>query len=121
MLKSKHTNGPWEVRPTQETLNGGDFQARIIATRALSDRNDAIIIGHYTDKNGPGNIHWPPNAYLIAAAPDLLNALTDIVEQFDKIGGFEGLTDLQDSINILGRKAIQKASVPKLPDLPETK
>ena len=69
-MKSK-----WEAIPTPETVNGGDYQARVMALGALSNGDDAIIVVNYTNKNGHGNIHSPTFAKIIAAAPDLLEAL----------------------------------------------
>ena len=113
--------GPWEVRPTPETLRGGDFQARIIAPGALFDGNDAIVVGCYTNRNGIGNIHWPPNAYLIAAAPDLL-AACQAFNDFEKHVFDVPLTPERASewLSCVEkcRAAIQKSLVPKEYSLP---
>lgn len=108
--------GPWEVRPTPETLKGGDFQARIIAPGAFSDGNDAIVVGHFTNKNGVGNIHWPANAYLIAAAPDLLTAcqaFIDLDTRLFRTSLDEYQLSAWDARLQVCREAVQKTTVPE--------
>ena len=84
-MRNTHNKGSWTVVPTPETISGGDFQARIIAFGALSDGADAIVVGHHANKNGSGNIHWPANAYLIAAAPDLLAACKQFIDLDERL------------------------------------
>lgn len=88
-MNNEFTKGPWEIVPTPETINGGDFQGRIIAKGVLSNGDDAIIVGNYENKNGHGNIHSLPNAKLIAAAPDLLEALSFCKSVIESQGMFD--------------------------------
>lgn len=67
----EHTPGPWAVERT--SVPDGDFQARIMAGKT-------IIVGEPAKQNGRANIHWPQNAALIAAAPELLEALKFLLE-----------------------------------------
>lgn len=107
-----HTKGNWEVIPTPETLNGGDYQARIISKGALSDGNDAIIVGHYSNKNGVGNIHYEANAKLIAAAPDLLDALKKLIYGHKIYQCFDSEIEKANYLSALSRakEAIKKAT-----------
>jgi hypothetical protein len=105
----KHIRGPWEAIPTPETLNGGDYQARIIAKGALSDGNDAIIVGHCNNKNGSGNIHYEPNAKLIAAAPDLLKALQSMTMSMSAHPDCTEGGEFKDMVDI-AKAAIKKAT-----------
>lgn len=115
-MNKSHDKGPWEVQPTPETLKGGDFQARIIAPGALSDGCDAIVVGHYSDRNGIGNIHWPANAYLIAAAPDLLAAcqqFIDLDERLFRTSLDEYQLAAWDTSIKECREAVNKVSIPE--------
>lgn len=62
MGESKHTPGPWKVSPTDDTV--------------VIDATGAEVAAVDGDYNAPDT--WPQteaNACLIAAAPDLMNAL----------------------------------------------
>lgn len=74
---NKHTRGPWEIERT--TRPEDDFQCRIISKNSGNDGCDIIVVGEVGKQNGRANIHYEPNARLIAAAPYLLNTLKDIL------------------------------------------
>ena len=72
MSESKHTPGPWKVSPTDDTVV-------IDATGA----EVAAIDGDYNDPDT-----WPQmeaNARLIAAAPDLLDALQNLLDEAEDV------------------------------------
>ena len=107
-----HTTGPWEVDPTPETQSGGDFQARILARRAFDDGADAVITGFplHGNRNDYSNIHFEPNARLIAAAPDLLAALRAAYAEIDRLRAKSRkipatLPDAEDKVLVVSRGA----------------
>lgn len=67
MIQTKHTPGPWENRPYPNQLNR---QARI-------GTNDRTVASVWAD-----NREGEANAHLIAAAPDLLDALAGFAEAY---------------------------------------
>lgn len=96
--KMTHTPGPWRVL---EPVNG--FNARIFAA------GDIYIgsIGH-SDNIGGCNA---PNARLIAAAPDLLEALEALLAASHPIVGSKKACDCEGRVKAkrLARAAIDKA------------
>lgn len=117
MRNTKHTPGPWVVAPTPETIAGGDFQARILTTGGKAGTNvdpqsEYIIVGNHVNKNGHGNIMHEANAKLIAAAPDLLEALQDMMKQYRKVYGFADMPweDYRGSVVTKCESAIKKAT-----------
>lgn len=95
----KHTKGPWRISKYAK-FNIENSTGRSVASAG----------GYSSNTNGEKiyneNI---ANAKLIAAAPDLLQALLDIIVQAERLP--YGLpADLSDSIKILGKQAIKKAT-----------
>ena len=95
-MTTKPTPGPWVreglaimYRPAHAPNVGALFIARVQRGPLTLDEVEA-------------------NARLIAAAPDMLEALKDILEQFDcsqiRMGA-----DLSDSIRVFGKQAVAKA------------
>lgn len=81
MSNLKHTPGPWKI----EEHDDGYLQ---IETDYKNGLNDVIICnGIYRS----GGICDKKNARLIAAAPEMLKALINLVKQLDDLGG-DGLT-----------------------------
>ncbi len=89
-MGNKHTNGPWKVSLTDDTV--------------VVDANGAEVAAIDGDYNHPDT--WPvmeANARLIAAAPDLLAALEAIMsERWYPAGRSEHVSDM-------ARAAIAKA------------
>lgn len=75
---SKHTPGPWRMERT--TADSEDFQCRIMADNAFRDGASAIICGEPIKRNGRSNIHFEPDARLIAAAPEMLESLRCVID-----------------------------------------
>ena len=86
---SKHTPGPWEYR-----WNGHYFDVGILTRESIVPIFPAVCIGVQAGLEA--------NARLIAAAPELLEALKDIVEWTE-------LGDYEESFLAKARAAISKA------------
>lgn len=101
MSTTKHTAGPWRVRPfdlddetnpvRESTLNGETWQFREWAVLGAATERSVCIVGWRADTGSWGPIQNPEeavaNRHLIAAAPDLLAALEDALEQLEAYSG----------------------------------
>ncbi len=107
MAKVQHTPGPWKLcKETTRGEFGTDFRIR------THDGSHLAVVG-------PCNTE--ANAKLIAAAPDLLDALTKLLTYANNYSdamrgsghGAEQLGELADSISVAGiaRAAIAKATI----------
>ena len=92
-MEAKYTPGPWKIGGV---VDGAEMSN---ATVTASNR---IVADVGFESNGSAN------ARLIAAAPEMLEALEDIVQQFERTRIMVG-TDLADSIRVFGKQAIAKA------------
>ena len=74
---SKHTPGPWEMKPMREK---GMYCTSALIYRPANkpDFSDSVYIGNLNGEYGLEITN--ANAHLIAAAPDLLEALQDMYE-----------------------------------------
>lgn len=82
MATQKHTPGPWEVRDSVDVYSGG---------RHVCDCSGADSVLHVGLENAA-------NARLIAAAPDLLEALDDVTAALESVlAHFEGEMSPHDS------------------------
>lgn len=85
--RAAHTEGPWAVDETYQdttTINGADEfpVAEVERTAVLCDWPEKVGGRHWSASPGRAYIERPPeevaaNRALIAAAPELLNALQD--------------------------------------------
>jgi len=73
-------------------------------------QNECIYVRHgYRGKDGwEVSPEYIANAHLIAAAPEMYEALKDIIEQAEKTLIMLG-PDLADSIRVFGKQALAKA------------
>jgi len=96
-MSAKHTPGPWSKLPSGE--------AKFIPLRAHHCEKLGFCIGfvNYDINDGHGSIP-AANARLIAAAPDLLEALKDLADLYDTDEGCRSLPEY-----IAARAAIAKA------------
>lgn len=91
-MSTQHTPGRWEIGPHQRIISGG-WSIRIADGSAI-----AYVLGEK-------NPELQANARLIAAAPELLEALKQIVDAADG-GGWNQL----DASFLKARAAIAKAT-----------
>ena len=77
-MTTSHTPGPWE---TQEL----EYSFRVVDHRAMKFNNSRICdVQHWSAGiRGPDREEARSNARLIAAAPDLLEALKELLDQDD--------------------------------------
>ncbi len=100
-----HTPGPWIV--TKE--NGGGWPGhRIAMPGRMRDGARTVAITYRQNSEPEWVAEDEANARLIAAAPELLEALEDIIEQAD-LTLFRIGPDLADSIRVFGKPAVAKA------------
>lgn len=118
MSELKATPGPWDV------VNGTDVFTNLGAANAGGARTDGDDGWHIADCNPGGSFvdghmvdmilsERQRNAYLIAAAPELLEALESLIEsiKIDTSGNMNGLFDACLTIDDVraARAAIAKA------------
>ena len=104
MKKTKHTPGPWKIGNTSKAWNEtfriiGQGSRQVAQVSTDGARNDSDV-----------NL---ANARLIAAAPELLEALVDLCENMESMSGLTDLGnhDFYDD-TAAARKAIAKATRP---------
>ena len=98
-MKTKHTPGPWQVlTDTKELTNiTKNISTAYYEYRIVNDLEGAIT-SKITDSK---------NAALIAAAPEMLEALESLLKLADVVLQKEGSRDC--SIRLMARQALQKA------------
>ena len=108
-----HTKGPWTVEVLQELTTGGErMPASYIsssqgwANSGMAGRRTIAIVGHWKDRPNPED-----DAALIAAAPELLEALDIIASVADQSGLASQSTydGVLEDIREMATKAIRKA------------
>ena len=80
MTTITHTPGPWAVT---------DYNGKTIITARDGEDWCATI-----DSNGQSSEECEANAWLIAAAPELLSVLRSLVSQYDPDGRWEGVSQV---------------------------
>ena len=120
-MESKHTLGPWRpggrsgsLRPdSRKTFQGKPYQE---TTRVCSTNEEGYLKNVACVFQGEGGVGSPQalaeqdaNMALICAAPEMLEALSDLVENFD---GVIGVHDLEHGSRLrdAARSAIAKAT-----------
>ena len=76
----KHTPGPWEI--TESKRHARDFEPRFVVYSQQYPAGRIAIVSLRGAPNGDRFLHLA-NAHLIAAAPDLLKALKDVMVWID--------------------------------------
>ena len=99
--KPKHRAGPWEI-DSVSLRNMGALEIKGIGWRG----SRIVAVAQFS--GGSEDPEVRANARLIKAAPELLEALEDIIEQTEKSMFILG-ADLGDSIRVFGKQAIAKA------------
>lgn len=96
MENLKHTKGEWEIDP--------DDNYSITAKQAPDDGGDIICMAPLEWEDSMKR--WEANAKLIAAAPELLEALNNLVNKFGSVKQVKELgieNELIDAINAINK------------------
>ncbi len=99
MAESKHTPGPWQrsgVRQPSPEYRG----------HPVGPDGDPVVIVPYSDEH---HAECLANANLIAAAPDMLEALREVVAAMPSMGGLGGLS----AFNLCRAADLAKAAIAK--------
>jgi hypothetical protein len=104
-MKEKYTPGPWQWEG--DAGYGHDKLSAPSGTVLGIDLSWSLEPGEGLD--GQSLELSDADARLIAAAPEMLEALQDILHQYEKSRMMIG-ADLADSISVFGRQAITKAT-----------
>ncbi|MCO6445003.1 MAG: hypothetical protein J5J04_13050 [Anaerolineae bacterium] len=109
---SKHTPGPWEVGKISHRKQRVDINSPVPDPRLNYSRWDGLA--RVYGVNGQpllGSKIMLANARLIAAAPELLEALTDLLGVTEEVAKKYGLSYSElESYNAAARAAIRKAT-----------
>lgn len=107
MAETKFTPGPWKA--TSFTLHTGEEVMRIVPTDAygIINRGPGPICEVFSQKVGIPDESCIANSKLIAAAPDLYEALEEIVQ--NAVVYYEGSMDIYSEAIENARNALAKA------------
>lgn len=95
----QHTEGPWIYRP----------ETRAIITEP-NRVGQFVTVAHISESAFISEPEHEANAMLVTTAPDLLEALTSLLETYENAGGKFTLHERMDSVRN-ARAAIAKATV----------
>lgn len=101
MKKPQHTPGPWGLH------NGDDYSRVLITPNSITEEYIATVYSTY-DATGVGLENREANARLIAAAPQLLEALERAADELHRAQNSNGSQWLIDE-EVKARAAIAKA------------
>ena len=106
-MSSKHTPGPWVAgRPDMKTIVDGVGSKWIYGPKMGSG------CGYIAVASGLASANWDvvmANAYLIAAAPDLLEACEEVLDKLDYLRSFWGDEAIASTVADKLREAVNKA------------
>jgi hypothetical protein len=104
-MNTQHTPGPWKPRsyPNAQGDIWIDCEAYSNEKLGTGPLGGTLATAH---RNGTGNGSADANARLIAAAPDLLEALVEMMREYEPLN--EDHAERSDAV-ILARAAIAKA------------
>jgi len=75
----QHTPGPWAPYHNKSHCGATTIDYFGVSSLAITDENICSTVCHIADPGGRGRQEVLANAQLIAASPELLNALEDLV------------------------------------------
>lgn len=100
MSEAKHTPGPWAV-----------YDGKDVDFPGIEAQNGTVVIFGATRQGDDGGVRGlPGNANLIAAAPELLEALQAIIQRENDFNRWGQGTLIGDSVADNARRAIAKAT-----------
>ncbi len=109
-MTTKHTPGPWSVfgdTKDQPGIEGDDGTFSIIVYGEEDEADDCGVHGHTNEEM------WA-NARLIAAAPDLLEALKMLKEDYYNLAARVSIDGITGNLSVeMARAAIAKAEEAK--------
>ena len=103
MSEAKHTPGPWEFGPSHSSTG---LAGQLVVRPAGEFPHGEWV----ADVGSMYDDHRVANARLIAAAPELLEALKEVTMVLDRIFDVEDRTPEPNSISGRARAAIAKAT-----------
>ncbi|WP_123138887.1 hypothetical protein [Enterobacter genomosp. O] len=98
----KHTPGPWFIKPVSNATVEGNLN--IIQTESSTGKGYHVSYSASWDDNEVTKLEAQANANLIAAAPDLLEALQELIFLYEHDEGCKELTEYKRA-----KTAISKA------------
>jgi hypothetical protein len=107
MSAAQHTPGPWIAVEKFGFI--GSIQGGVIREYANGTSQDQLFMVCCVQDDNGGRTATNANARLIAAAPDLLEVLKEIVGFWDSIVPIDCVNDCVNDLHVKARAAIAKA------------